>query len=164
MEKDEPLAKPKVYVETTIVSYLTARLSRDLVTAAHQQITQQWWNDRRKAFDLFASQAVVKEAGEGDEAMAGFRLKVLEGLPLLDITEEVSSFAEELIRVGPMPPKAAVDAVHVAASVVHRLDYLLTWNCTHLANAAIRIKIDQMCRSRGHLPVVICTPEELMEA
>jgi len=163
MEKD-PLAKPKVYVETTIVSYLTARLSRALVTAAHQQITQQWWNDRRKDFDLFASQAVVKEAGGGDETVADLRLKVLEELPLLDITEEVSSFAEELIRVGPMPPKAAVDAVHVAASVVHRLDYLLTWNCTHLANAAIRIKIDQMCRSRDYSPVVICTPEELMEA
>lgn len=157
-------AKPRVYVETTIVSYLTARLSRDLVTAAHQQITQQWWSDRRKAFNLCASQAVINEAGEGDETMADLRLKVLEELPLLDITEEVSSFAEELIRVGPMPLKAAVDAVHVAASVVHRVDYLLTWNCTHLANAAIRIKIDQMCRSRNYLPVVICTPEELLEA
>ena len=164
MEKDNPLPRPKVYVETTIVSYLTSRLSRNLVTAAHQQITQQWWNDRRKAFDLFASQAVVKEAGGGDETMAGLRLKVLEELPLLDITEEVSIFAEELISVGPMPPKAAVDAVHVAASVVHRVNYLLTWNCAHLANAAIRIKIDQICRSRDYLPVVICTPEELMEA
>ena len=164
MEKDDPLAKPRVYVETTIVSYLTARLSRDLVTAAHQQITQQWWNDCRKTFDLFASQAVVNEAGGGDETMAGLRLRVLEELPLLDITEEVSNFAEELIRVGPMPPKAAVDAVHVAASVVHRVDYLLTWNCTHLANAAIRIKIDQMCRSRDYPPVVICTPEELTGA
>lgn len=163
MEKDLS-AKPKVYVETTIVSYLTARLSRDLVTAAHQQITQQWWSDRRTAFDLCASQAVVNEAGGGNETMASLRLKVLEELPLLDITEEVSSFAEELIRVGPMPPKAAVDAVHVAASVVHRVAYLLTWNCTHLANAAIRVKIDQMCRSRNYSPVVICTPEELMEA
>jgi hypothetical protein len=81
-----------------------------------------------------------------------------------EIAAEVSSFAEELIRVGPMPPKAAVDAVHVAASVVHRVDYLLTWNCTHLANAAIRVKIDQMCTSRDYRPVVICTPEELMEA
>ncbi|MFY9823631.1 MAG: type II toxin-antitoxin system VapC family toxin [Thermoanaerobaculia bacterium] len=161
---DEPLAKPRVYVETTIISYLTARLSRNLVTAAHQQLTQQWWSDRRKDFDLFASEAVVKEAGGGDETMADLRLKVLEELPLLDITEEVSNFAEELIRVGPMPPKAAVDAVHVAASVVHRVDYLLTWNCTHLANAAIRTKIDQMCRSRDYSPVVICTPEELMEA
>jgi len=156
--------KPKVYVETTIVSYLTARLSRDLVTAAHQQITEQWWKDRRLAFDLFASQAVIDEAGEGDETMVGLRLKVLEELPLLDITEEVSSFAEELIRVGPMPRKAAIDAVHVAASVVHRIDYLLTWNCKHLANAAIRVKIDQMCRSRSYSSVVICTPEELMEA
>jgi hypothetical protein len=162
MEKDTPLAKPKVYVETTIISYLTARLSRDLVTAAHQQITQQWWKDRRRAFALFASQAVVNEAGGGEGTMAGLRLKVLEELPLLDITEEVSSFAEDLIRVGPLPPKAAVDAVHVAASVVHRMDYLLTWNCTHLANAALRTKIDQMCRSKGYLPVVICTPEELM--
>jgi hypothetical protein len=164
MEKDDPLAKPKVYVETTIVSYLTARLSRDLVTAAHQQITQQWWNDRRKAFDLVTSQAVIKESAEGDDTMASLRLKILEEIPLLDITEEVSSFAEELIRVGPMPPKAAVDAVHVAASVVHRVDYLLTWNCTHLANATLRIKIDQMCRSRDYSPVVICTPEELMGA
>ena len=164
MGKVDPPAKLRVYIETTIVSYLTARLSRDLVTAAHQQMTQQWWADRRTAFDLCASQAVVNEAGGGDETMSRLRLKVLEELPLLDITEEVTNFAEELIRVGPMPPKAAVDAVHVAASVVHRVDYLLTWNCTHLANAAIRTKIDQMCRSRDYAPVVICTPEELMGA
>ncbi|HZF07743.1 MAG TPA: type II toxin-antitoxin system VapC family toxin [Thermoanaerobaculia bacterium] len=155
--------RPKVYVETSILSYLTSWLSRDLVLAAHQQITQQWWVERRSGFELFASQAVVNEASAGDEKMAQRRLDVLDELPLLDITAEVSSLAEELIRIGPIPPKAAVDAVHVAVSSVYRVDYLLTWNCRHLANAAMRPRMEQVCRSLGYSPVVICTPEELME-
>jgi hypothetical protein len=155
---------PKVYVETSVVSYLSSRPSRDLVLAAHQQITRQWWETRRQAFDLHVSQAVIDEAGGGDEEAAGRRLQALEGVPLLDITDEVAALAEDLIHSGPLPPKAAVDAVHIATAVVGRMDYLLTWNCKHIANAAMRNKIEQVCRSRGYEPVVICTPEELLEA
>lgn len=155
--------RPKIYVETSIISYLAARPSRDLVLAGHQQITHQWWAARRASFDPFASEAVVNEASAGDAEAARRRLDFLGALPLLDITDEVSSLAEELIRQGPIPPKAVVDAVHVAVSAVYGLDYLLTWNCSHLANAKLRTRIDQVCISLGYRAVVICTPEELME-
>src|SRR5262245_33047749 len=155
--------RQRVYIETSIISYLTARLSHDLILAAHQQMTQRWWSERRDSFELFASQAVVDEATAGDEQMARLRLEVLNELPLLDITAEVSSLAEALIRLGPIPSKAVVDAVHIAVSAVYRVDYLLTWNCTHLANAAMRPGIERVCRSLGYQPVVICTPKELME-
>lgn len=157
------MTKPKVYIETSIVSYLTANLSRDLILAAHQRITQQWWNERRPGFDLYASKAVVDEASAGNEFMARRRLRVLQEVPLLDISAEVSALAGELIQQGPIPRKAVVDAVHVAVSAVFGLDYLLTWNCSHLANAAMRRRIDQVCEATGYRRVVICTPEELME-
>lgn len=98
--------KPRVYVETSIVSYLTARLSRDLVLAAHQQITQQWWAERQEEFELFASLAVVNEAGAGNQEAARRRLEILKTLPLLDITAEVSALAEDLVRAGPIPVKS----------------------------------------------------------
>lgn len=153
--------KPRVYIETTIPSYLTARPTRDLVRAAHQQITREWWASRER-FELVVSQAVLDEAAAGDPDAARRRLRALDGLPSLDVTEEVADLAEALIIGVPFPPKAAVDAVHIAAAVVNRLDYLVTWNCTHLANAEMRKRVEQVCRSRGYEPVVICTPEELM--
>ena len=115
---------PRVYIETTIVSYLTARPSRDIILAAHQQITDEWWHDRRTHFDLYTAQPVIDEAAEGDAEFARQRLEKLAPLPLLDITEEVSILAERLIREGPLPKKAAVDAVHIATATVHGMDYL----------------------------------------
>ncbi len=156
--------KPRVYVETSIISYLAARPSRDVVLAGHQKTTQLWWEGRRADFDLFASEAVVNEASAGDAQAARRRLEFLGELPLLDISSEVSALAGELIRLGPIPPKAVVDAVHVAVSAVYGLDYLLTWNCSHLANAQMRNRINQVCVSSGYRAVVICTPGELMEA
>jgi hypothetical protein len=155
--------KPRIYVETSIISYLAARPSRDLILAGHQQITHQWWAQRRVDFELFASEAVVNEASAGDADAARRRLEFLGTLPLLDITDDVSSLVGELIRLGPIPPKSVVDAVHVAVSAVYGLEYLLTWNCSHLANAKMRTRINQVCVSSGYRAVVICTPEELME-
>ena len=155
--------KPTVYIETTIVSYLTARPSRDVILAAHQQITDEWWHERRSHFDLFTSQPVVDEAAEGDEEAARRRLQQLEEVPLLEITEEVANLAERLLLEGPIPQKAAVDAVHIATAAVHVMDYLLTWNCKHIANAAMRNKIEAVIRSEGCRPPILCTPEELLE-
>lgn len=155
--------KPKVYLETTIPSYLTAWPSRDLIIAAHQQITQQWWQTRRAEFDLFVSQIVLQEAGAGDKEPAARRLAILEKLPLLEQTEAVTAFAQELVEDVPFPERAAVDALHIAMAVVNGMDYLLTWNCTHIANAALRSPIEAICRSKGYEPPVICTPEELLE-
>jgi hypothetical protein len=155
--------KPKVYVETTVISYLTAWPSRDVIVAAHQQITDEWWRTKRKSFELFASQLVLREAHAGDKDMAQRRLLALEEARLLEVTEEALVLAEELVKRGALPRKAAEDALHIAVAVVNSLDYLLTWNCKHLANAKMRDKIEQACRALGYEPVIICTPEELLE-
>jgi len=155
--------KATVYLETSIIGYLTSRPSRDLVTAANQQITREWWEDHRNKFDTFISQFVIDECGEGDAGAAKERMDVLANLPLLDVTEEVETFAEELVRKIPLPEKAEVDALHIAVATVGGVDYLLTWNCTHIANAALRPRIEAVCRSLGCDPPTICTPQELME-
>ena len=155
--------KGKIYVETSVISYLTSRLSRDLIVAGHQQITQEWWANHRDKFELFVSQTVLEEIAGGDQEAAQQRLSVIESLPLQEITEEAIALAKDLVRLGPLPEKAAVDALHIAIAVTNKVDYLLTWNCKHLANAALRSRIERVCRARGYDPVVICTPEELLE-
>ena len=155
--------KPRIYLETTIASYLSARPSRDLVTAAHQQVTQEWWQTRRGDFELFISQIVVRESSGGDPDAAARRLEMLREIPLLELTEEVATLAQGLAAELLLPKNAALDAVHIALAVVHGMDYLLTWNCAHIANAALRSKIEVVCRSKGYEPPVICTPEELLE-
>jgi predicted nucleic acid-binding protein len=155
--------KPKVYIETTIVSYLAARPSRDLITAAHQQVTQEWWENRRTDFDLFVSQLVIQEASAGDEQAVQRRLQVLEDLPLLQLNEQAIALARMLIDEGTLSSQAAGDALHIAVATVHGMDYLLTWNLKHLANATIRNAITVTCRARDYEPPVICTPEELLE-
>jgi len=152
--------KPSVYVETTVPSYLTAWRSRDLVRAAHQQITQEWWA-RRDKFDLFTSRLVLQECQAGDSEAAKDRLAALAGIPLLLQKPEVIGLAEALVRDVPLPPKAAADALHIATAAVHGIKYLLTWNCTHIANVALRTQIEMVCRAAGFEPPLICTPEEL---
>jgi hypothetical protein len=156
--------KPKIYLETTIPSYLTARPSRDLVTAAHQQITREWWDTRRHAFDLFVSQMILDEASAGDPDAAAQRLAVLAPLPLLNPRAEGADLAQALIEQVPLPIGAAADALHIAIAVVNGMDYLLTWNCTHIANAALRSQIETVCRRAGFEVPIICTPDELLEA
>jgi hypothetical protein len=110
--------QPTIYLETTIISYLTARLSRDLITAAHQQITQEWWSSRREEFALFVSQLVVQEAGMGDAAMAQKRLEELRRIPLLDVNQDAGDLAQRLIVEGALSTKTAVDALHIAVATV----------------------------------------------
>jgi hypothetical protein len=153
--------KPRVYLETSILSYLTALPSRDLVQAAHQQIILEWWGQRDR-FELFVSEAVLAEARRGDPAAAKRRLEAVEGIEILNATQEAEALASALTRTAAMPPKAAIDAAHVALATVHGIDYLLTWNCTHIANAVTRPLIEAVCRGNGFQPPVICTPEELV--
>lgn len=152
----------KVYIETTIVSYLTARPSRDLIVAAHQQLTQEWWENRRANFDLYTSQFVLQESSAGDAKMAQTRLEALEEIPLLSVTQEAVTLARTLVQKGPIPEKADVDALHIAVAATNGMDYLLTWNCKHIANAEMQIGIGKLCRAAGFEPPVICTPEELL--
>lgn len=154
--------QPKVYLETSVISYLTAWSSRDLIKAAHQEITREWWQGRTR-FDLYVSQIVLREASGGDREAARLRLESISDLPVLTASPEASVLAQQLVAQGSLPAKAAVDALHIAIAVVNGIDYLLTWNCTHIANAAMRHKIEAICRQSGYEPVVLCTPEELME-
>jgi predicted nucleic acid-binding protein len=155
--------KPRLYVETTIPSYLTSRPSRDLIIAGHQQITREWWEKRRDAFQLYISQLVVDEASAGDPVAARERLKVIQDLPLLDITPEVEVLASGILASGIIPRKAATDAAHIAVAAVHGLDFLVTWNCVHIANAAIAKAVAKICGQHGCECPGICTPEELLE-
>ena len=149
-----------VYVETTIVSYLTARPSRNAVLAAHQAVTQAWWRGR-SAYDLRVSQLVLDEASAGDSVMRARRLRALRGLPVLSLTDPATHVAKQLVRKGALPEKATVDAFHIGVAAAHQVTYLLTWNCKHLANATMRSTIEAVCRSAGLTPPIICTPEEL---
>jgi hypothetical protein len=155
--------KPKVYIETTIVSYLAARPSRDIVVAAHQQITYEWWHNQRQGFHLLASQLVIAEAQAGDADLAQKRLSLLQETKLLQVTDAAAALAEALITGGAVPRSAMEDALHIAIAVVNGIDYLTTWNCKHIANAQLRSKIDHICRTEGYMPLIICTPEELLE-
>ena len=153
--------KPKAYMETTIPSYLISRPSRDLIIAGHQQITREWWEKRRDAFDIYISQFVVDEAKGGDPGAARERLKAIEGLPLLDITPEVEILAAGFLASGLIPKRAATDAAHIAIAAVHSMDFLITWNCVHIANAIIARGVAAVCRRHGFECPVICTLEGL---
>jgi predicted nucleic acid-binding protein len=154
--------KPAVYLETSLISYATARPSRDLVVAAHQQVTREWLAVRARVYDLFISQLVVAEAAGGDEEAARDRAVFLQAIPRLGITDAAGELAARLVASGAVPRKAGEDALHIAVAAVHGMDYLLTWNCKHIANATLRQAIDRVCREVGYEPPVICTPEELM--
>ena len=154
---------PTVYIETSIVSYLTARPSRDVVTLARQELTREWWNSRRQRHDLFTSDVVVGEASEGDDEAARQRLDALQGIEESETTPEAEDLASALLEKGPLPEKAAVDALHIGISATEGIEYLLTWNCTHIANAAMRKPIEEVCRTKEVETPIMCTPEELME-
>ncbi|HEX8276921.1 MAG TPA: type II toxin-antitoxin system VapC family toxin [Longimicrobiaceae bacterium] len=152
----------RVYVETSIVSYLTARPSRDLIVAGHQQVTHEWWRSQRSRFHLFASQLVIREASGGDPEAARARLRALDDLPLLEILPAAVTLSQALLTQGALPRKATADALHIAVAAAHGIEYLLTWNCKHIANAEMRPLIERTCRVHGVEPPVLCTPEELM--
>ncbi len=154
----------RVYIETTVVSYLTARPHRDVVVAGHQQITREWWDTRSASYHLCISQLVLKEAGAGDAQAARERLEVLQSMTLLETSDEALDLAKELIRAGALPAKAADDALHIAVAAQNGISYLLTWNCRHIANATMRPLIEAACAAKGLKAPIICTPEELLEA
>ena len=151
-----------VYLETSIVSYLTARPSPSPLVAAWQEVTAWWWNNCRQEFDLYTSALVLEEASRGDREAAERRTEPLQGIPLLVVSDRVVEFAERLIAPGPLPLRAADDALHIALSVVHAVDYLLTWNFRHIDNALIKPRIRELCATHGYPCPEICTPQEMV--
>jgi predicted nucleic acid-binding protein len=156
-------SRGRIYLETTIISYLAARPSRDLRVAAHQQATAEWWAGGRHDFELYVSQLVLEEAAAGDADAAARRLGLIEGLDFLNLTEACLALAEKLVADGSVPAEAEADALHIAVAAVHGMDYLLTWNCRHIANAMMRTRIQRSCFEAGYDAPVVCTPEELLE-
>lgn len=156
------MSLPKLYLETTIPSYLTARRSRDLRLAAHQEVTEEWWSDHRREYDLYTLAFVREEASEGYPALAAARLALLDGVPVLPTTEEVDDLAGKLLAGELIPAEAATDAFHIAIATVHRMDFLLTWNCTHIHNLSIIRRVERICAAEGYACPVICNLDELL--
>jgi hypothetical protein len=151
-----------VYLETSFISYLVARPSRDVIIAGHQQTTQEWWDNRRSQFECCVSQVVVDEASVGDLSEVQKRLAIISALPTIEVSTDAQDLTKAIMAAGILPPHAYPDAAHVAASSVHAVNYLLTWNCKHLANAQIAGRIAIVCVKMGWKMPVVCTPEELM--
>jgi hypothetical protein len=156
--------KPRVYVETSVVSYLVGWLNQQSILVAHnQEFTREWWSSRRHEYELFSSAVAVSEARKGEQPLASERLKFLAATTLLDVTDEATGLAHELLRRTRIPAKADVDALHVAVAAIHGMDYLISWNCKHIVNANILPQVYAVCRAGGYEPPLICTPQELME-
>jgi predicted nucleic acid-binding protein len=157
------VVKLRAYIETSVISYLASRPSRDVVVAAHQALTRQWWDERSAQFELVVSELVAEEAARGDANAAEARLAALEGIPILGMSDEAVALAEHLLSTGLIPRESVADALHIALAAVNGIDYLLTWNHKHLANALLRTRIEAAVEDAGYTAPVICTPEELME-
>lgn len=155
--------KSTVYLETTVISYLTAWPSRDVVVLGQQQQTREWWDTRGQQFDLYCSELVVQEASAGDSNAAAARLAALAPIPRLVAPPDAAVLASSLTDALRLPTRAQADAMHVAIAAMNGMDYLLTWNCRHLNNAIFRPRIEDVCRDHGFEPPLICTPGELME-
>lgn len=156
------MEKKTVYIETSVVSYLTARPTRDLLAAAGQKITVDWWEMQRNRFNIYTSDITLEEAARGNPAASALRLEALSGIPRLPATQAVTGLSKALLDEGALPPKALNDALHIAVSAVHGIDYLLTWNYRHLDNAETKPVIREVCAVHGYNSPEICTPQELM--
>ena len=153
---------PSVYLETTIASYLAAQPSRDLIMAAHQQITHDWWLTARDRFDLYISDAVLNEIRAGDPDAAARRLAIVNGLPVLQLNEDVRNLVHEYDRRLGLVGRARADLPHFAFAVAYQMDYLVTWNCRHIANGeVIRRLLDANAALQRPTPLVV-TPEEIL--
>lgn len=152
-----------VYLETTIISYLTGRSSRDVVVAGHQQTTREWWDNSREHHELFVSEVVLREIQEGDAEAAELRLRMVQGIPNLGLNADVASLAHTYQTELQLPPKAGNDVLHISLAVSYEMDYLLTWNCAHIANGRTIKRLTAINDRLNRRTPVIVTPEELME-
>src|SRR5437763_1679697 len=155
--------KPKVYLETSFIGYLTMQPQRNPLVLAHQQLTTEWWERRRASFDLFVSEIVLEEVARGDAEAARERLAIVENLAVLRANDQAKRLAAAILKSAALPPKAVADATHIAIATINAMDFLLTWNCTHIANGIVLRRVSVVCREMNLEPPIVCTPEELME-
>ena len=154
--------KPKIYIETSVISYLTSPPRRDVVALGRQEVTRRWWETRRGAFSLVVSPVVLQEAQQGDPGYALARMSAMTGIPVVDISDQARTIAAALIREKALPEKAAVDALHIAIAADAQSQFLLTWNFRHIANAQMRGKIEAILIRSGTRPPLLCTPDQLL--
>ncbi len=153
---------PTLYIETSIVSYLRQKPSTQIIAAARQILTHRWWNDERSNYELVTSQYVIDEAAAGDPICAAERLRALDGIPSLPFESQVFVIANAIISRAILPPQASLDAFHIAMTAHHKIQYLLTWNCKHIANAVILPRIHEVLAELGYPIPIICTPGEMV--
>lgn len=151
-----------VYLETTIISYLAARPSNNVIALAQQEVTYEWWTLERKHYDCYVSEFVWNEASQGDSGAAEKRLSLLQGIPYLPVNDVVADLASEIVSVCGIPQRAVADAFHIAIAAVHGIDFLLTWNCTHIANAVMQKRLQRLSEKRSVAIPILCTPYELI--
>jgi hypothetical protein len=156
--------KPTVYLETTIISYVTARYSRDLIIAAHQQITHEWWETALPKYEAFISPIVIEEISRGDAQVAQLRIDRIANFGVLEVVPEVRYLADAYFSAIDIPEKARADSYHLAMTAWHGLDFLVSWNCTHIVSGRVKMIIEEINAGFGIRTPIICTPEELMEA
>ena len=156
--------KATVYIESSVISYLTARPSKNPLLAEHQRLTRFWWRKLRPRFDCYVSDTVIQEISDGELAMAKKRLNAVRKIVRLAASDVAAELAGEILKRGHLPANAANDAAHLAIATASGMDFLLTWNCTHIANAQIERQIARLCAAYEYEFPVVCTPEQLMVA
>ena len=155
--------KPKVYIETTVVSYLAARLSRNATIAARQQATREFWHEHAARFELVISPTVISEIRRGDAEVVQHRLNLISDITRLPMSDAISKLTQNLLDTGAVPRNAETDAMHIAIAAVQNIEYLATWNYKHIINVHQRRHVEEVCRNKGFRPAIICTPAELIE-
>jgi hypothetical protein len=154
--------RPTLYLETTVPSYLTAKRSKDVVVLAHQHVTAEWWERERSRYEIYISDLVYTEASRGDSTAARMRLDAIGEYPFLAITDEAIELADVYLRELPLPKSAGPDALHLAIASLNGMDYLMTWNCRHIARGSVKRALPLLNTARGLASPTICTPEELL--
>jgi len=151
-----------VYIESSVISYITARPSKDAITSARQVITIEWWDVYKGTFETFISELVLEEIGSGDTIAAEKRLLVVESIPILETTENATKLAKLLIAEKAVPETCIEDALHISIAAVQDIDFLLTWNFKHINNANTRDKISRVITQAKLKSPILCSPEELI--
>lgn len=158
------MATPRIYVETSVISYLTSRPSRDLLIAARQEATREWWEKRGTAFEAITSSMVLKEVAAGNPEAASRRLAICQSLPEWPIEAESEELAERLITTGAVPATEQEDALHIALATIAQVDYIATWNFAHMVSPAAKYRLQKHIEQLGFTPPLLATPEELLES
>ena len=155
--------KPSVYLETSVISYCASEGARDIVILGKQTVTKEWWKSQIMAFSPFLSTIVLEEIQRGNPKMAKARSRLVDGIPVLGVNPEILDLAERVFKEIQLPRKAQADALHIAIPSVFQIDFLLTWNCAHIANPFIQRQLRKIIEKSGFSFPVICTPQELLE-